>query len=238
MYAKLFLGLLAATLLIGDVSAQSGVRSSGSSTRVSGGSGRVSGNVARPAGSYSRGYNSAAAERQQERLEASEIQRFARKIEKNYFAPVRLETKQKRALKELVKNNYQDLAMIENKMKALIPEQSASELKRRYSTALRRGSTESEAMLVSMQAVGFPAALQEKIMVLSTESDSVTEGISTQFSNFLTADQRQALLSAKEEALQQEASGAEKEMTNAKPETSNGKESMTDTNEKMVDNKG
>lgn len=200
MYAKIVLGLFTVVLMAGDTWAQSGGRSY------------------RPA---------AAAQRKLERMQTSEIQRFARKIEKENFAGVRLESRQKRALKEIVKSNYDGLAMVEKKMVSMIPPEDAKDLKRYYSSALRKGSTEAEAMMSSMQSVGFAEPLQEKIMMLSKESDAVMEEIAGQFASQLSDEQRKVLM-AKEEMAKEEM--AKEEM--AKEEMAKEKEMMKD--EKMM----
>ena len=171
MYTKLILSLFTAALLVGDVSAQSSGRN-----------------------------NNAAAQRKQERLEAADIQKIAKKIEKNNFAGIKLETEQKRALKQMVKDNYEKLTAVQQKMQRLVPEDKADDLKRKYNTFVRKGSTEAEAMLASMQAVEFPEPLQEQMMALSGESDVLVDEIATELSGQLNAEQKEiyaAMVAAK-----------------------------------------
>lgn len=217
MYAKILLGLFTAVLMMGDVSAQSGGRSN------SGGS-----------GSNARSYQSAAAQRKIERMQASEISRFARKIEKANFADIQLESTQKRALKEMVKTNYEGLAMVEQKMVSMIPAESASDLKRYYSAALRKGSSESEAMLSSMASVGFPEPLQEKIMMLGKESEAAMQEIANQFAGELSPEQKQILMASAKEAEMKEAAMKEAEMKEAEMEKAEMKEEMTDGDTEMT----
>ena len=193
MYTKLLLGLFTTALLIGDVSAQSG--------------------------SKSRNSNNAAAMRRQERLESDQINKITRKIEKNNFEGIKLETKQKRALKGLVKDNYEGLANIELKMERLIPEDKAKDLRRKYSAALRKGSTETEAMLLSMKEVDFPEALQNQIMTLSGEAETVHQEIATELSGQLNPEQKEAYMAMVKE---KEKMAEAKEMNGQKMEGAEG----------------
>ena len=208
MYRKLLLGLFTATLLIADVSAQSAERNDRKPT---------------------------AAERKQERLDASEIQKIANKIEKTNFAGIKLETKQRRALKQLVKDKYDSLSMVEQKMQRLIPEDKAKDLRRKYSAALRKGSTETEAMLLSMQDVGFDESLQKQIMTLGAESDVVVKEIATELSGQLNAEQKEVFMAlAKEKdatAGNKEAEGgeaADAKLENEEAKAESEKDNKTD----------
>ena len=199
MHVKLLLSLLTATLLIGDVSAQSG--------------------------SGSRNSNDAAAMRRQERLDASAIQKIAKKIEKDNFTGIKLETKQKRALKELVKDKYEGLANIEQKMGRLIPEEKAKDLRRKYSAALRKGSTDTEAMWLSMKEVDLPESLQDQIMTLSGEADVVHEAIATELSDQLNPEQKEIYMAMEKE--KEKMDNAE-EMSGEKTEGAEGSDSKTE----------
>ncbi|MDB4766402.1 hypothetical protein OAG71_01805 [bacterium] len=98
-----------------------------------------------------------------------------------------------------MKDKYESLAMVEQKIKRLVPEDKAKDLRRKYSAALRKGSTETEAMLLSMQDVGFDESLQKQIMTLSAESDVVVKEIATELSGLLNAEQKEVFIALAKE---------------------------------------
>lgn len=198
---KFFLGLVAALLMFGDVSAQSGNKGARSSYRSAG---------------------SSAKNNQQMRFERDQKIKMVKRIEKENFAELRLDREQKNELKELVAANYRRLSELETQMQNQLPQHNVEDVRRAYKAALRKGSNEAEAMAMGMQAASVPQMVQQKVMDLKGQSDAIFQQIADKVERTFNEQQKQVMM-AKREA--EEKNSMDKEMMTKA--TSEG-ESMTD----------
>ena len=216
MYKNLILSLIACFFLTGVVFAQSGAKRSGSSSKSS--------------GSYSK--NSKA-----DRELASAKAKLVRQMTRNDLEAVTLNRDQKKSLMSMVDQKYPDMVQIDNQIARSIPTDQVKALQRAFRNAKKDGSSEVEAMSMSMQKIGLPEMVQEKVLMMNQSKEEIRVAILLSIAETFDEEQHEAFsasLAAKEKMMMGEEM-ADKEM--ADKEMSGDKE-MADkemTDKEMTD---
>lgn len=218
MNKTLLLALVAALFMVADVSAQSGSKPSGSSSKQ--------GSSTREDGSSSKGNaNVSAMKKKMERLEAKQIAKIARQIQKDNFAGIKLVKAQKNELKELVMANFKSLTQFDTQIQGLIPKDKVKDLRKGYTASKRKGNSEAESMMMSMKSVGISEMVQEKVMQVRTEKDELVQEIVAGVSEMLDDDQKKMMMAkAEEKEKMMEKKMSDKEMKEMKDKKEMGTE--------------
>ena len=203
MNKNLILSVILCFLMTGVVFAQSSGKRSGSSSRSS--------------GSYSK--NSKA-----DRELASAKAKLVRQMTRNDLEAVTLNRDQKKSLMSMVDQKYPDMVQIDNQIARSIPTDQVKALQRAFRNAKKDGSSEVEAMSMSMEKIGLPEMVQEKVLMMNQSKEEIRVAILLSiaetfdeeqheaFSASLAAKEKMMEMSSKEEMADKEMSG-EKEMT-------------------------
>ena len=205
MNKNLILSLILCFFMTGVVFAQSGAKRSGSSSKSS--------------GSYSK--NSKA-----DRELASAKAKLVRQMTRNDLEAVKLNRDQKKSLMSMVDQKYPEMVQIDNKIARSIPEDQVKSLQRAFRNAKKDGSSEVEAMSMSMEKIGLPEMIQEKVLMMNQSKEEIRVAILLSVAETFDEEQHEAFsasLAAKEKMMDKEM--ADKEM--ADKEMSGDKE-MTD----------
>ena len=128
----------------------------------------------------------------------------------------------------MVDAKYSEMVQLDNKIAKSIPADQVKALKKAFRNAEKDGSSEVEAMSVSMEAIGLPEMVQEKVLMMNNSKEEIREAI--RMSIVKTFDQEQqeafaAVMATKKEMMGEEMS--DKEMSD--------KEEMAD--KEMMDEK-
>ena len=203
MLKKLLFVIAIATLVTSNLQAQSGAKQ-GSGNKGSGNKG--SGNSS---------YNSAGSGSKKARLMDQAIDKMASKIARTDFAGISLDKTQRGTLKSLTEANYQQITSLNAQIGQLIPKRGLSKLQKTYKTAIKEGKSEKDAMIVSMEVIGLPGDVQEKILKLSEAKMELMSKITMGVKETLTEEQsailaeKMAMKEAKmKEAKMKEAAGS------------------------------
>ena len=197
--------ILCCFFLTGVAFAQSSEKSSGSSSRSS--------------GSYSK--NSKA-----DRELASAKAKLVRQMTRRDFEGVKLNKDQKKSLMSMVDTKYPEMVQLDNQIARSIPEDQVKALQRAFRNAKKDGSSEVEAMSMSMVKIGLPEMVQEKVLMMNQSKEEIRVSILLSVAETFDEEQHEAFsasLAAKEKMMGEEM--ADKEMA--------GEKEMTD--EEMAD---
>ena len=196
MYKNLILTLMISLMLTAGAFAQSSERGgSGSSSRAS---------------------------IQAERALSKEVSKLTGKMARSDFAGVKLNGKQRQTLKQLVEANYSKMTQLDEQIAREIPADKVKALQKAYRAAKREHASEKEAMLISMQSIELPEAMQQKVEELSKSKEEIMASMRAAVVDTFDAEQKSKF----------DAAMAEKKMA--------AKEEMTDekmTDEEMSDEK-
>ena len=193
MLKKLLFVIAIATLVTSNLQAQSGSK-------------QGSGNK----GSGSSSYNSAGSGSgsKEARLMDQAIDKMASKIARTDFAGISLDKTQRGTLKSLTEANYQQITSLNAQIGQLIPKRGLSKLQKTYKTAIKEGKSEKDAMIVSMEVIGLPSDVQEKILKLSESKMELMGKITMGVKETLTEEQSAILaekMAMKEEKMKEAA---------------------------------
>jgi len=194
MKNNLILSVALSLLFTGGVFAQSGSTNYGSS---------------KSAGSSSR--NSIKADRELTREKEKLVSRMTRKD----FVDVKLSRDQKMALVKLVDSKYPMIVQLDSQIAGSIPAEKVKALQRAFRAAKKDGSSEVEAMRASMETIGLPEMVQEKVLMMNQSKETVLDSIRGSLAESFDQEQQQAFaasMAAKEEMM-------EKEMTDKEMKT-------------------
>lgn len=214
MNKNLILSLILCFLMTGVVFAQSGAKR-GSSSRSS--------------GSYSKN-------NKESKELASAKAKLVRQMTRNDLEAVTLTRDQKKSLMSMVDQKYPEMVQIDNKIARSIPEDQVKSLQRAFRNAKKDGSSEVEAMSMSMEKIGLPEMVQEKVLMMNQSKEEIRVAILLSVAETFDEEQHEAFsasLAAKEKMMDKEM--MDKEM--ADKEMSGDKE-MTDkemTDKEMTD---
>ena len=175
MLKKLLFVIAIATLVTSNLQAQSGSKQ-GSGNKGSGSKGSSS-------------YNSGGSGSKEARLMDQAIDKMASKIARTDFAGISLDKTQRGTLKSLTEANYQQITSLNAQIGQLIPKRGLSKLQKTYKTAIKEGKSEKDAMIVSMEVIGLPSDVQEKILKLSEAKMELTSKITMGVKETLTEEQ-------------------------------------------------
>ena len=195
MNKNLILSLILCFFMTGVVFAQSGAKRSGSSSKSS--------------GSYSK--NSKA-----DRELASAKAKLVRQMTRNDLEAVKLNRDQKKSLMSMVDQKYPEMVQIDNKIARSIPEDQVKALQRAFRNAKKDGSSEVEAMSMSMQKIGLPESLQEKVLMMNQSKEDIREAIRVSVVETFDEEQKKAFAAAmaeKNEMMAKEEMASKEEMT-------------------------
>ena len=193
MLKKLLFVIAIATLVTSNLQAQSGSK-------------QGSGNK----GSGSSSYNSAGSGSgsKEARLMDQAIDKMASKIARTDFAGISLDKTQRGTLKSLTEANYKQISGLNAQMGQLIPKRGHSKLQKTYKAAIKEGKSEKDAMIVSMEVIGLPSDVQEKILKLSESKMELMGKITMGVKETLTEEQSAILaekMAMKEEKMKEAA---------------------------------
>jgi len=190
MNKNLILSVILCFLMTGVVFAQSSGKRSGSSSRSS--------------GSYSK--NSKA-----DRELASAKAKLVRQMTRNDLEAVTLNRDQKKSLMSMVDQKYPDMVQIDNQIARSIPTDQVKALQRAFRNAKKDGSSEVEAMSMSMEKIGLPEMVQEKVLMMNQSKEEIRVAILLSIAETFDEEQHEAFsasLAAKEKMMEM----ADKEM--------------------------
>ena len=203
--------ILCCFFLTGVAFAQSSEKSSGSSSRSS--------------GSYSK--NSKA-----DRELASAKAKLVRQMTRRDFEGVKLNKDQKKSLMSMVDTKYPEMVQLDNQIARSIPEDQVKALQRAFRNAKKDGSSEVEAMSMSMVKIGLPEMVQEKVLMMNQSKEEIRVSILLSVAETFDEEQHEAFsasLAAKEKMMGEEM--ADKEMAGEKEmmdKEMNGEKEMAD----------
>ena len=190
MNKNLILSVILCFFLTGVVFAQSGAKRSGSSSKSS--------------GSYSK--NSKA-----DKELASAKAKLVRQMTRNDLEAVTLNRDQKKSLMSMVDQKYPDMVQIDNQIARSIPTDQVKALQRAFRNAKKDGSSEVEAMSMSMEKIGLPEMVQEKVLMMNQSKEEIRVAILLSIAETFDEEQHEAFsasLAAKEKMMEM----ADKEM--------------------------
>ena len=196
MLKKLLFVIAIATLVTSNLQAQSGSKQ-GSGNKGSGNK-----------GSGSSSYNSGGSGSKEARAMEQAIDKMASKIARTDFAGISLDKTQRGTLKSLTEANYQQITSLNAQIGQLIPKRGLSKLQKTYKTAIKEGKSEKDAMIVSMEVIGLPSDVQEKILKLSESKMELMGKITMGVKETLTEEQSAILaekMAMKEEKMKEAA---------------------------------
>jgi len=173
MKNNLILPVALCLLFTGGALAQSGSTNYGSPRKGS-------------AGSSSR--NSIKADRELVRAKEKLVSRMTRKD----FADVKLNRDQKLALVKLVDSKYPMIVQLDSQIAGSIPAEKVKSLQRAFRAAKKAGISEAEAMSVSMEKIGLPKMIQEKVLMMNQSKEEVLESIRGSLAESFNQEQQQA----------------------------------------------
>lgn len=212
MNKKLILSVVLCFLFTGGAYAQSGSKNAGSSSKS--------------AGSSSRSGSSSRTDRETQRAKEKLVSQMTRKD----FESVRLTRDQKQTLAQMVDAKYSMIVQIDSKIANAIPSDQVKKLKRAFREAKKEGSSEVEAMSKSMEMIGLPEDVREKVLAMNDSKESVKEAIRTSVAQSFDQEQQQAFaaaMAAKKEMMAKEEMAAKEEMMDKEKEMT-GKEEMSE----------
>ena len=196
MLKKLLFVIAIATLVTSNLQAQSGSKQ-GSGNKGSGNK-----------GSGSSSYNSGGSGSKEARAMEQAIDKMASKIARTDFAGISLNKTQRATLKSLTEANYQLIANLNAQIGQLIPKRGLAKLQKTYKAAIKEGKSEKDAMVVSMEVIGLPSDVQEKILKLSESKMELMGKITMGVKETLTEEQSAILaekMAMKEEKMKEAA---------------------------------
>jgi len=188
MNKNLIFSVILCFVFTGGVFAQSSSRSSGSSSRNS-----------------------------QNRELTRAKEKLASQMARKDFESVKLNRDQKQTLMSMVDSKYPMMVRIDGKIASSIPSDQVKSLQRAFRNAKKEGSSEVEAMSMSMQKIGLPEMVQEKVLMMNKEKEGIREAIIASVAETFDPEQQQkfaAAMAAKKEMMMKESGEemADKEM--------------------------
>jgi len=213
MNKNLILSVILCLVFAGGAFAQSGGRSGGSSAR-----------------SYSGGSDSRTSKADKEL--ASAKKKLVRQMTRRDFQAVKLNKDQKQSLTSMVDSKYPEMVRLDKQIANAIPEDQVKSLQRAFRNAKKDGSSEVEAMSMSMGKIGLPEMVQEKVLMMNQSKEEIRESILISIVETFDQEQQDAFLAsmeAKEMEAKKEMMG-EEEMADKKMD---GDKEMMD--EEMTD---
>jgi len=208
MNKNLILSVILCLVFAGGAFAQSGGRSGGSSAR-----------------SYSGGSDSRTSKADKEL--ASAKKKLVRQMTRRDFQAVKLNKDQKQSLTSMVDSKYPEMVRLDKQIANAIPEDQVKSLQRAFRNAKKDGSSEVEAMSMSMAEM-----VQEKVLMMNQSKEEIRESILISIVETFDQEQQDAFLAsmeAKEMEAKKEMMG-EEEMADKKMD---GDKEMMD--EEMTD---
>ena len=190
MKNNLILSVVLSLIFTGGVFAQSGSKSYGSSSKSAGSSTR----------------NMTKADRELAREKEKLVSRMTRKD----FVDVRLNRDQKMTLMKMVDSKYPMIVQLDKQIAGSIPSNKVKALQRAFRAAKKEGSSEVEAMSASMETIGLPEMVQEKVLMMNQSKETILDAIRGSVAESFDHEQQQAFaasMAAKKEMM------GEKEMT-------------------------
>ena len=156
--------------------------------------------------------------KKKQRLEARQIAKIAKTIQKENFAGIKLDKTQRNELKELVTENYASLTKFDMQMQALIPKDKAKDVRKGYTVAKKKGNSAADAMMIGMESAGIAESLQDQVLELRDEKDLIMEEIVASVSDMLNDEQKKMLMAKaneKEEMMDKKSEAEGKKMDSA-----------------------
>ena len=190
MNKHLILSVVLCFVFTGGAFAQSGSKSYGSSSRSKGSSSRTA----------------IKADRETTRAKEKLVSQMTRKD----FEAVKLNRDQKKTLMQMVDTKYPMMAQLDGKIAGSIPSDQIKSLQRAFRNAKKDGSSEVEAMSMSMEKIGLPEMVQEKVLMMNQEKKDIREAILTSVAASFDEEQKAAYMAFKKEMMGEEM--ADKEM--------------------------
>ena len=154
--------------------------------------------------------------------------KLVRQMTRKDFEGIKLDRDQKKSLVSMVDAKYSEMVQLDSKIAKSIPADQVKALKKAFRNAEKDGSSEVEAMSVSMEAIGLPEMVQEKVLMMNNSKEEIREAIRMSIVKTFDQEQQEAfavVMATKKEMMGEEMS--DKEMSD--------KEEMAD--KEMMDEK-
>lgn len=135
--------------------------------------------------------------------------KIVRQMVRKDFESVKLNKEQKQSLMSMVDSKYPQMVQLDQQMARSIPEDQVKALQRAFRNAKRDGSTEAEAMSMSMEKIGLPEMEQVKVLKVNQSKEDIMESIRTSIVETFDQDQQEAFTVAMAE--KKEMAGGEME---------------------------
>ena len=132
----------------------------------------------------------------------------------------------------MVDTKYPEMVQLDNQIARSIPEDQVKALQRAFRNAKKDGSSEVEAMSMSMVKIGLPEMVQEKVLMMNQSKEEIRVSILLSVAETFDEEQHEAFsasLAAKEKMMGEEM--ADKEMAGEKEmmdKEMNGEKEMAD----------
>ena len=188
--------------------------------------------VTSSAGSSSRSSGSYSKNSKADRELASAKAKLVRQMTRRDFEGVKLNKDQKKSLMSMVDTKYPEMVQLDNQIARSIPEDQVKALQRAFRNAKKDGSSEVEAMSMSMVKIGLPEMVQEKVLMMNQSKEEIRVSILLSVAETFDEEQHEAFsasLAAKEKMMGEEM--ADKEMAGEKEmmdKEMNGEKEMAD----------
>ena len=170
--------------------------------------------------------------------------KIVRQMVREEFESVKLNGDQKKSLMNMVDSKYPQMVQVDQQIAPLIPANQVKSLQRAFRNAKRDGSTEVEAMSMSMQKIGLPEMIQKKVLMMNQSKTDIRASIRDSIAGTFDQEQQAAFataMAAKKEVMGEEMTGdkemMEKEMAGEKEmaeKEMTGEKEMMDENEKEM----
>lgn len=193
-----FLGLVLTAVLSTGAYAQSGSKGHGSSSKKN---------------------NTSAAKRKMEREQAKLVNKMTSQIAKDDFAAIKLTLEQRKTLKGLVSENFEELSKFDMKISQMIPAKNQKALKKSYLMAKKEGKMNAEAMEASMMKIGLSKVVQTRVMTLNKSKETLMDEIRKGVTEVLNDEQKVAIAKAKEAMMAKEKKEEMKDSADASSES-------------------
>lgn len=127
---------------------------------------------------------------------ASAKAKLVRQMTRKDFEAVKLNKDQKKSLMSMVDSKYPQMVQFDKQIARSIPEEEVKALQRAYRKAEKGGSSETEAMSISMEKIGLPEMVQKKVMMMNQSKEDLRNEIVASLVESFDQEQQAAFASA------------------------------------------